>query len=83
MAVHAPTHGKIFLLAYALHRLHGSVTFLAFHARGNVRSMIEIHEVRQLMNLHPLNRYQVFCGIELQGIVQCERGINFLNLRRD
>ena len=41
---------------YSFHPFHGAVTPLANDARKHMLAVIEIHEIRQIMYLDPMNR---------------------------
>ena len=56
MAVHAPPHRQRLDLPHALHRFDRPVTLLARHRGGDVRAMIEVHEVGQLVDPLPRDR---------------------------
>ena len=56
VAVHTPPHRQCLVLPDAVHRLDRAVALLAAHGGGDVRAMIEIHEVGQLVDPLPRNR---------------------------
>src|SRR5438067_1019743 len=56
MALNAPTHRQRRLLLDTLHPLDVSVTRLASDAGDYVLAVIEVNEVRQVVNLRPRNR---------------------------
>src|SRR5579872_2360151 len=78
MAVHAPSHAQVLDLADALHGLDWTVTLLACDSSVYMRAMVEIDEVRQVVNLDPGNRGGRFGRIGLHLFVERQRVVDFL-----
>src|ERR1043166_6934108 len=56
MAPQAPAHGQWRLLLDALHPFDAAVTRLALDARDHVLTVVEVDEVRQVVDLRPRDR---------------------------
>lgn len=55
MAVNTPAHGKIGELPHPFHGLGGAVAVLAGNSGAHMRAMVEVNEIRQLVDTHPLD----------------------------
>ncbi len=57
MASQAPLHLQTFLLVHQRHLVHRPVAGIATDALGDVNAVIEIHEVGELIDARPLQRF--------------------------
>ena len=63
VAINAPTHGELTVLVDLCHFFNGSVTGLALDTGYFVMLVvIEISEIRQIVNAHPFDRGVGFVG---------------------
>jgi len=83
MAIHTPTHAQILDLADSLHGLDWTVALLTCDSSVYMRTMVEIHEVWQVVDLHPTDRSSLLGGIELHFLVERQRVVDFLYFRRN
>ena len=83
VAVHAPTHGERFVLPHALHRFDRTVTLLALDRGRDVRAMIEVHEIGQLVDPLPRDRLRRLSRFREQRLVEGQGVVQLLQLRRD
>jgi hypothetical protein len=83
MAVHAPSHRQIGNLFHAIHGFDRTVTLLASHADVHVRAVVEVDEIGKSVDARPRDRFEVLLGIPREVVVEAQRGIDFLNLRRN
>src|SRR3979490_1934030 len=81
MAGHAPPPGQRFVLTDALHRFDGTMARLAPHRRGDMRAMIEVHEVRQLVHPLPRDRLGSFSRDRRERLVERQRVVQLSQLR--
>jgi hypothetical protein len=63
VTVHAPTHAQTGNLLHSLHLLNISMAGRAVLTRFDVRCMIELHVIREQMNLLPRNWFVIVIGI--------------------
>lgn len=56
MTLQAPSHREWRNLADSIHVLYRPMALLASNTREDVLAVIEVHEVREVMNLDPADR---------------------------
>ncbi len=85
MAVDAPSHRQALNLPNSLHRFHRAVAFLAYDARHDVGSVVEVDETGEVMHFNPLDRLwgSAFDRSELVVNIQGECIVDLLDLGRD
>ena len=69
MAIDAPWHPHRRNTSNAVHRLHGSVTFLTLDVRLDVSFMCKVNKVGNIVHFDPRNRFTVLpVGSEFQNL---------------
>src|SRR2546423_6528376 len=63
VTIETPAHRERHLLSNARHRLHRAVTRRAAHAAGDVLTVVEVDEVRKVVDLGPRNRLLPLNGL--------------------
>ncbi len=83
MTIHAPTHREALHLSHTLHRFDRAMTTLACHAGGDVRTVVEIDVVRQVVNAYPGDRPGHRATARLEGFIQPTGIVELPQFRRD
>ena len=63
VAIHAPSHAEAVFLSHTFHRLDRAVALLAFDARRNVRAVVEVSVIGQVVDPDPRDRMWLLCRV--------------------
>jgi hypothetical protein len=83
VAIHAPSHAEAVFLSHTFHRFDGAVAPLAFDGRRNVRSVIEVSMVWQVVDANPPDRIRLLCRIFFQILGEANGVVQFAQLVRN